>query len=332
MARMTGLLALAAGAAAVALLAAPLVTSPASAQGRPMTVTSLYNKDKPQSQVWYRFRDVVNEKLPGQFDIKVVTDGALGGEKEEAEGILLGSIAASLSTIANLTTWVPEGALFDMPFMFRDADHINKVLSGPIGDEFKAKYAEQGFKVFGFIIYGARHVISKEPIRTPDDVEGKKMRVLQSPLHIDLWSSLGASPTPVPITEAYNALETGVVDYMDMTMSGYHALKLFEVVPQFTRTAHIWALGVMYMGKNYWDSLNDEQKAVFESAAAESIPYFNELAAAEQEASLAKTVEAGTTVIEPDKAAWQKAMEPFWESYADKVGGLDRVKRIATMQ
>lgn len=332
MARMTRFLALAAGAAAVAVLTTPLAAGPAAAQERPMTVTSLYGKDKPQSQVWYRFRDIVDRELPGQFDIKVVTDGALGGEKEEAEGILLGSIAASLSTIANLTTWVPEGALFDMPFMFRDANHINKVLSGPIGDEFKAKYAEQGFKVFGFIIYGARHVISKEPIRTPDDVKGKKMRVLQSPLHIDLWSSLGASPTPVPITEAYNALETGVVDYMDMTMSGYHALKLFEVVPNFTRTAHIWALGVMYMGMNYWDSLNEEQKAVFESAAAESIPYFNELAAAEQEASLAKTVEAGTTVIEPDNAVWQKAMEPFWESYADKVGGLDRVKRIATMQ
>jgi len=293
-----------------------------------LTVSVIYGPEKPQSKVWYRFSELVEEKLPGQFDMKIVTDGALGGEKETTEGIRLGSIQGALSTLANLTTWVPEGALFDMPFMFRDMDHIEKAMSGPIGDEYKKLYEDQGFKVLGFIVYGSRHVISKEPIRVPDDVKGKKMRVLQSPLHIDLWSSLGANPTPVPITEAYNALQTGVVDYMDMTKSGYQALKLFEVVPYLTETNHIWALGVMYLGKSFWDSLSAEQQTVLQEAADQAIPYFNELAASEQDASLAKTVEAGVTVVQPDVAAWQAAMAPFWENYADKVGGMDRIQAI----
>jgi len=316
------------------IVALSLVAAGQSAAQTPknMTISVIYGPEKPQSKIWYRFRDLVEEKLPGQFEIKVVTDGALGGEKETTEGIRLGSVHGALSTLANLTTWVPEGALFDMPFMFRDLEHIQKVMTGPTGDEYKALYEAQEFKVLGFIVYGSRHVISKEPIRVPADVKGKKMRVLQSPLHIDLWKSLGANPTPVPITEAYNALQTGVVDYMDMTKSGYQALKLFEVVPFLTETNHIWALGAMYIGKSYWDGLTAEQQAAMQAAADEAIPYFNELAAGEQDASLAKTVEGGAEVVKPDVKAWQAAMAPFWESYADKVGGIEKVKAIVAVE
>lgn len=320
---------LAAGAAA---LMAVSLAGGAEAQGKPFTVSVIYGPDKPQALIWSRFAEIVERELPGEFEFNIVTDGALGGEKETTEGIRLGSITGALSTVANLTTWVPEGGVFDMPFMFRDQAHIDKALSGPIGDEFKRLYADQGFKVFGFITYGARHVIAKEPIETPADVEGKKMRVLQSPLHIELWSSLGANPTPVPITEAYNALETGVVDYMDMTMSGYHALKLFEVVPYFSRTSHIYALGVMYMSQPYWEGLTAEQQAVMDEAAAEAIPYFNELAAAEQEASLRQAVAQGASVVDVDGAAWQEAMAPFWEAYAPNVGGIERVNAIVAVE
>ena len=308
------------------------LSGPAQANPKEMTVGVIYSIDKPQGQVWVRMQELVEAKLPGQLKFNIVPDGALGGEKEEAEGVRLGSLQAGLSTLANMSTWVPEGSLFDMPFMFRDQAHIDAVMAGPVGDEFKELFAAQGFKVFGFITYGARHVISKDPITGPGDVAGKKMRVIQSPLHIELWKSLGASPTPVPITEAYNALETGVVDYMDMTMSGYHALKLFEVVPNFARTSHIWALGVMYMSKSFWDGLTPEQQAALDAAAAEAIPYFNELAAAEQEASLEMAEAAGATVIEQDVAEWQKAMAPFWASYADNVGGMARIEAIVNTQ
>ena len=218
------------GAFAVALGLAATMSLPAVAvaEGKPMTISVIYGANKPQAKIWLRFKQLVDQRLPGQFNIKVVTNGALGGEKETTEGVRLGSIHGALSTVANLTTWVPDGALFDMPFLFRDADHIQAVLSGPIGDEFKKKYEAKGFKVLGYIIYGARHVISKAPIRTPADVKGKKMRVLQSQLHINLWKSLGANPTPVPITEAYNAAQDGrrrLHGYDQVRLSGAQALR-----------------------------------------------------------------------------------------------------------
>lgn len=319
----SGFAAVLAGAFALAFMAPE-----AAAEPRRVTVTSLYSADKPQTLVWKKFSELVEEKLPGEFEFRIITDGAVGGEKEEAEGILLGSINGSLSTIANLTTWVPEGALFDMPFMFRGQDHIDAVMNGPIGEEMKTLYRDQGFTVLDFITYGSRNVISKEPIDSPDDVEGKTMRVLPSQIHIDLWDSLGANPTAVPITEAYGALETGVVDYMDMTKSGFHALKLFEVAPNLTETNHIWALGVLYFGNNFWDSLTAEQQAAFTEVAAEAADYFDGLAAAEQDKSMEATLSGGASIVETDIAAWQSAMEPFWESYADKVGGMERIRAV----
>ena len=315
---------------AAMVFTASTVTSVTNSIAEPidMTVSVIYGPEKPQAKIWLRFQQLINQRLPGEFDINVVTNGALGGEKETTEGIRLGSIHGALSTLANLTSWVPEGALFDMPFMFRDGDHINNVMTGPIGDEYKALYEAQGFKVLGFITYGARHVISRDPINTPADVVGLNMRVLQSQLHINLWRSLGANPTPVPITEAYNALETGVVDYMDMTMSGYHALKLHEVVPNFTETGHIWALGAFYVSSSFWDQLSDEQKTVFQDTADQVIPFFNELAAYEQNLSLARAVSEGAMVIQPDKGPWQEAMAGFWESAAGDVGGIDKIMEI----
>jgi tripartite ATP-independent transporter DctP family solute receptor len=315
-------------AAAFVIPAAALVAPAPAAAQKQVVVSVIYGPDRPQAKVWYRMRDLLAKSMPGKFNFKVVTNGALGGEKETTEGVRLGSIQAALSTLANLTTWVPDGALFDMPFMFRDEAHIEKVMSGPIGDEFRKKYAEKGFHVLGFIVYGARHVIAKKPLVTPDDVKGLKMRVLQSDLHISLWRYLGANPTPVPITEAYNALETGVVDYMDMTKSGYRALKLYEVVPQLTETGHIWSLGVMYTSNRFWAGLSDAEKQAWQAAAAEAIPYFNQLAAEEQAKALADAVSKGAKVHKVDNAVWQAKMAGFWKSYADKVGGMARITTI----
>lgn len=312
---------------AAALALVVIGANDADAQRR-MTVTSLYPQDKPQTQVWVRFQELLEERLPGAFNMRIVTDGAMGGEQDEAEGILLGSINCSLSTIANLTTWVPEGSVFDMPFIFRDQDHINAVMSGPIGQDMIGLYREQGFTVFDFITYGARQLLSKSPIDTPEMLRGLTMRVLPAQLHVDLWASLGANPTAVPITEAYSALETGVVDMMDMTKSGYHALRLYEVAPYITETNHIYALGVIYCGNNFIDTLSEEELEVFREIAPLAAAHFNELAELEQEQSLRIAVESGATVVEVDAVIWQEVMAPFWESYADAVGGLDRIMAI----
>jgi tripartite ATP-independent transporter DctP family solute receptor len=317
---------------AAATLAAPaLLPGRAFAAGRPVTVASLLGEDKPETKIWRRVTEKLSQSAPGRFDLRVVPNAALGGEKEVAEGLRLGSVQASLFTISALSSWVPDGQLLDLPFLFRDRAHLKRVLAGPLGEELKRKYEAQGFVVLGFINYGARHLLAKEPLTTPASVKGKRIRVIQSPLHTELWSGFGAHPTPIPIPETYNALKTGVVDCMDLTKSAYVGFKLHEVVPYLIETGHIWASGVVAVSASFWKGLSPEDKAAFAAAAADGAGYFDELIVADEDASMTKAKAEGGKVVQPeDRPGWEAGARKVWASFAPKLGGLEKIEAIAS--
>lgn len=320
-----------AAAAGAGLILAPAIVGRAQAQTT-LTVASLFGDDKPETQIWHKIRDLVEEKLPGQFSFNIVGNAALGGEKEVAEGIRLGSVQASLSTVSALSGWTPELQLLDLPFLFRDAAHVRATVSGDVGVDLKQKLAAQNFVVADFINYGARHLLTKEPVTRPDQLRGKRIRVIQSPLHTKLWSAFGTTPIGIPIPETYNALQTGVADAMDLTKSAYAGFKLYEVVPYLTETGHIWASGVVYFSTPFWDGLNDEQKQVLQEAASEGAAYFDELIVADEGRSLALAAEHGGKVVQPEaRDEWEKGARGVWQDFADIVGGLDKIEAVRSI-
>ncbi len=318
---------------ATGLLAAPAILASrlAHAAGRPVTVASLFGEDKPETKIWRRIAETLNRTAPGRFDLRIVGNAALGGEKEVAEGVRLGSVQASLSTVSALSGWVPDSQILDLPFLFKDRGHLRRVLAGPLGAELRGKFEAQNFVVLGFINYGARHLLAKEAITTPEGVKGKRIRVIQSPLHTELWSGLGAYPTPIPIPETYNALKTGVVDCMDLTKSAYVGFKLHEVVPYLVETGHIWASGVIYVAAPFWKSLSADDRAAIATAAAEGVGYFDDLIVADEDASMARAKAEGGKVVQPeDRSAWEAGARKVWASFAPKLGGIEKIEAAAS--
>jgi tripartite ATP-independent transporter DctP family solute receptor len=314
-----------------ASVAAPFVLRSGGARAATtITISSLFGADKPETKIWFKVKEIVDAKLPGRFDFRIVQNAALGGEKEVAEGIRLGSIQASLSTVSAMSSWVPESQILDAPFVFRDAGHVRRVLDGPLGTELKGKFAAQNFIVPGYINYGARHLLAKEAITKPSQLAGKRIRVIQSPLHTELWKALGANPTPIPITETYNSLQTGVVDMMDLTKSAYAGFKLYEVVPYLIETAHIWAAGVVYFSAPFWKTLKSDEQTVLAAAAAEGALYYDTLVVEDESASMAKAAAAGGKVVQPeDRAAWEAGAKGVWAALGPKVGGIEKIEAIA---
>lgn len=313
------------------LTAAPAFIRAASAKTTTITVASLLGDDKPETKVWVKIAELVEAKLPGQFKFNIVKSGALGGEKEVAEGTRLGSIHASLSTVSSLSGWVPELQILDLPFLFRDAAHVRKTVDGNVGADLKQKLAAQNFVVGDFINYGARHLLTKEPVTRPEQLKGKKIRVIQSPLHTKLWSAFGTTPVGIPITETYNALSTGVADAMDLTKSAYAGFKLYEVVPYMTETGHIWASGVIFYASGFWKQLNDEQKAVFQEASRQGAAYFNQLIVEDEVKSVEQSLKNGGKLLKPESFdEWQKGAQGVWQDFAGIVGGIERIKAIQT--
>ncbi len=309
------------------LLAAPAVA--AAARPKNITVASLLGEDKPETKVWVWIRKFVEEKLPGEFRFNIVKNSALGGEKEVLEGARLGSIHASLSTVSSLSAWLPELQVLDLPFLFRDASHVRRTVDGEVGADLKRKLALQNFIIGDFINYGARHLLTKEPVTKPQQLNGKKIRVIQSPLHTKLWSAFGTTPVGIPIPETYNALASGVADAMDLTKSAYAGFKLYEVVPYMTETGHIWASGVIFYAAGFWEQLTEEQKVVFQEASRQGAEYFNDLIVSDEMKSMEQAMKNGGKIVVPEALdEWQKGAQGVWRDIADTVGGMSRITSI----
>jgi TRAP-type transport system periplasmic protein len=311
--------------AASAVLAAPAI---AQTRANVARIGVVQPENAPNTQMWRRFAEIAKERLAGAVDLQIFPAGQLGGERENAEGMRLGSIQGADSTLAALSQWVPEGQIFDMPFVFRDWDHVDKVMRGPIGERYKALYRAQGFEVPAFFSYGARHLLSRQPVTRVEDVNGKTMRVLQSPLHIAIWRTLGANPTPIPITETYNALATGVADLMDLTKGPIETLRLYEVAPHLTETGHIWSVGAILFSRRFWDRLPADAQKVLADIAVEMAGFINGLHKDQEAASVTRMTARGLRVHKVDEAPWRDAMRPIWEAEAPKFGGLPALAEI----
>ena len=313
--------------AAAGTLAAPKILR---AQTRPpiAKLGTLVNEEHPATVSLNRYARVVAEKTNGEVRIQVFPNAQLGDEKAVAEGMRLGSVQGAVVNVAVLSSWVPEGQLFDMPFVFQSPEHGTRVMTGPIGQRMAARYLPHGFVVLGFWNNGIRHPLGRFAINVPDDVKGKKMRVIESPLHIALWSLLGANPTPLPAPEIYNALQTGVIDFLDNSKSSYLALRFYEVAPYFTDLGHIYSYGAFSFSQQYWNRLTPAQQEILRQEAAPVIAYQDQLETTADDAALAKTVTMGAKVTKPDHAPWIAAMKPFWEKYAANVGGMPAIEEI----
>ena len=288
----------------------------------------LGNVEFPGTIGMQRMADRINAEAKGEVEIQIFPNSQLGGEKEMAEGMRLGSVCGAPVNVSVMSIWVPEGQLFDMPFLFRDDGHAYRVLAGAVGKQLAAKYEPHGFKVVGFLVNGTRHPLGKFPILTPDDIKGKKIRVLQSPLHVELWKMLGANPTPIAFPETYNALQTGVVDAMDNAKTTYWLQKFYEVGPHFTDLGHIYSISAVGFSMNFWKRLTPAQQAIFQSAAEEGIKLQDKLIADGDEEAMQKAVAAGAKYHKVDKTPWQKAMMPIYTSWAPKVGGMEMIKAV----
>ena len=312
-----------------ATLALPAVTGRAAAQ-TPLVVASLLGDDKPETLVWNHIRDVVESEMPGAFAFNVVTNAALGGEKQVVEGMRLGSIQASLSTLSNLTAWVPECILFDLPFLFRDDAHLAAALRSSTAVRLQEQLEQEGLIAPAFIDYGARHLLAPTPLLEPSAMEGKRIRVIQSRLHAALWQGFGAQPIALPITETYNALSTGHVDAMDLTISAYAGFRLNEVAPHVTLTGHIRAVGAVIFARSFWDGLDAQRRAVLGRAAAEGAAHFDMLMRDDERRSLEATKAAGAT-FHPiaNRPNWEAPAREVWSAFSGEAGGMERIEAIA---
>lgn len=311
-----------------AVLSTALSTTDALAAKFTAKLSLDVQKGNPKEVAAENFANAVRKRTNGDVDIKIYPNSLLGGEAEAAQGIRLGSVQMGILTSSVLTSWVPQVQVLDLPFLVTsDAQAV--ALNEPLTEQLGPKFEEQGFHLLGFSVNGARNLMSTFPIEKPEDVKGKKMRVIQSPLFVATWKAVGANPVPIPAPEIYNALQTGVVDYFDNTASNYLTFKFYEVAPYYTKIDYIYAFGTWVVADKWWKKLPDDYKAIVTEEAVNAQKELPALLDKADSAALAETKSKGAKIktIE-DKAPWIALMEPVQKEFAAKIPDADALIKV----
>ncbi len=293
------------------------MSSPAFSAAKILKLSVSVPADHAGGMQLRRFADLVNEGSKGALDARPFYNNQLGGETEVAQGIQLGSIEGGLITTAVLSRWVPEADAFELPFIYTSDEHWHRVITSDYILDFAKRYEPHGLKVLSYTAWGSRNVMSTFSIEKPEDVVGKKMRIMQNPMHASTWEALGARPTPIPAPEIYNALQTGLADYFDNNIISWHALKFYEVAPHLTKSSHMYQPIAFIVSKRLYDGLTPELQKVLQDAARDAALYGLEISAGMVEEAQKLAAKEGGVIHElQDREAWTEKTRPVWDEWA----------------
>ncbi|OGR28847.1 MAG: C4-dicarboxylate ABC transporter substrate-binding protein [Desulfobacterales bacterium RIFOXYA12_FULL_46_15] len=274
----------------------------------------------------------VKEKTQGRIDIAVFPAGQLGSEVAMGELVQVGAIEIASITTAVLQNFVPQCSVIDMPFIFPNRKTAYAALDDP---ELKQKIFSY-FPAKGLIPIGwgeneiKDFTNTKGPVRTPNDIKGLKVRVMNSPVYLDTFKQLGASPVAIPFSETYNALQTGVVDAQDNPILTSVLMKFTEVTKYATLTNHSLNECITVVGTDYWNSLSKADQQIFLEAAEILKNVNREVNAKLHEALPQSKISVhdyakanGVEIIElttDEREQFRKAMIPVWDKYRKEIG------------
>lgn len=278
------------------------------------------------------FSAYVKEKTAGKIEIATFPSGQLGGERSLAEQVQGGTLQIAAITTAVLQNFVSQSAILDLPFIFPDRETAYATLADrEVQDKLFSYFPQKGFIAIGWTENEFRDFTNnKRPVRTPDDIKGLKVRVMNSPIYIDTFKQLGASPVAIPFPETYNALQTGVIDAQENPLLTSVLMKFTEVTKHVTRTQHSLTECIIVVSIDYWESLSKAERKIFYEAADVCIDA-NRKATVQLHQALPKSNisvadyanQNNIEVIElsvPEREAFRAKMMPVWEKYRKIVG------------
>jgi len=260
----------------------------------------------------------LEELSGGTVTIDIYSSGVLGTEVQCIEQLQSGDLAMTKTSTASIENFVPQMSVFGLPYLFRDNDHCWAVLNGPIGQELLEKGRDKHLLGLCYYDAGSRNFYTVDrPVRTPDDLDGLKIRVLNSRTAMDMVMCLGASPTPIAWGELYSALAQGTVDGAENNPPSFTTNKHYEICKHFTLDAHTRVPDLLMIGTKAWDRLDAQTQAWVRQAADESAEFERELWAKQTAASLEEAEDNGVTIYEVDQSLFAAKVQPMYEAIED---------------
>jgi tripartite ATP-independent transporter DctP family solute receptor len=272
--------------------------------------------DYPTTQGDRKFAELVKERSNGRINIKVFDSSQLGEEKAVIEQVQLGSIDFTRVSSSPLGEFNKSMSVFSLPYIFDSSEHMWKFLNSDFAQKMLDNMQSSKFVGLSYMDGGARSFYTKNPVKSPADLKGMKIRVMQSKMNMDLMEALGASATPMPYGEVFSALQTGVIDGAENNAPSFLTANHFQAVKNYTLDAHQRIPEVLMASKATWDKLSPEDQKLIKQAAKDATEFQKEAWAKFEKEALDKVIAGGAIVTEvKDVKPWQDAVKSVIDKY-----------------
>lgn len=316
------------GSSAPASSAAPAASgaAPAAPAGATMqlSIAHCMSEQNPYHKGVTKFAELVEEKSGGRITFTVHPSGQLGGERDVAEGVSMGTIDCALCTNSVVVSLDSDLGVLDFPYLFESKEEAYAVFDGEFGQKLLASMDNAGIHGLAFMENGLRHLTTSKQVVTPADMAGMKIRTMENSIHMSSFNVAGANATPLAWADTYTALQQGTADGQENPLKAIFDGSIYEVNKYIALTGHFYTASDLIMNKNLWDSLSDEDKQIFTEAAAEATAYQRDVCVEREAEVIEKMKAAGTTFSEVDKSQWRVAMGGVYQDKAlmDQYGDL----------
>jgi tripartite ATP-independent transporter DctP family solute receptor len=307
----------------------------AMAQDVTLRGASMFDEDHAFTKTLRQFETLVAEKYDGDVEFDMRLNGELGVESDYVTYLNQG-VAVDYTIIApsNMAVFSNSIPLMDMPFLFRDLDHWNAVLSSDALQPLEAELREKaGIVIVGYTGGGVRNLVSAEPIADMDELAGHRMRVMGAPIQAQTFAAVGAAPQAIAYNEVYNAIQTGVIAGFENEAASIQNLKFYEVAPYVTLTQHTITVRPIVMSAKTFDALPEDLQAAIMEAGKEAGAFGRELESREDGEKLKEMADAGQiTLVEFDgRERMLELVQPVQDNYAAELGATELLEGIRGM-
>ena len=301
--------------AAVIAAVGAMIAAPALAADVVLKAGHSQNAGQPMDLGLQMMAEHLETATNGKATIEIFPNMQLGGEVEMIKQVLTGSLDITSPSNAPLTNFVPELKIFDMPFLFRDEDHMIAVLRGPVLQEINAIVSKRGIRLLGVYNVGVRHIMSKTPVNSFDDLGGLKIRTMQSKYHMAAFNAFGANATPISYAELYSSLQTGVVDGAEAANTNYFEKKFYEVAPYWSQVGWTILTAPIIMSEKKFASLPADVRSALLEGGHEAAVWEQDHYAAGDKERLEDLKKAGVTITALDPQPFREAAAKVYDEF-----------------
>ena len=288
-------------------------------------IAYLVNPTQSSHLVLEDFKAQVEEESGGDLQVELYPSGSLfPSDREAIEAVQLGNVEMTLPALASVSGFHQDFMILDLPYLFEDEEEAYSVLDGPFGQGLLDGLEDANIKGLAYGENGFRHITNNiHPVNTPADIEGQKMRTLESPVHADVFNAFGANASPFAFGEMYSTLQQGTYDAMESPIALMYTSNLYEVQQYMSFTSHVYMPVALLMNNDFYESLDPDLQEIVMDAAEDYRENQRVLSQEQNEEYMQEMVDAGLQVndlTDEERQAFSEKAEPVYEKYEEMLG------------